>query len=153
MNWAALTTVFLLSIVKFMFAPLSGKGLGLPFWETFLASFAGGTLSATIFYFSSELLIKYTHNRRIAKKQEQLSQGLPFKEKRKFTRTNRIIIRIKRSFGIYGISLWAPFFLSVPVGSIITAKFYGKQKVTFPLIVAGLAINGLIMCALAYLIF
>jgi hypothetical protein len=153
MNWAALTTVFLLSIVKFMFAPFSGRGLGLPFWETFLACLAGGIFGAAIFYFSSELLIKYTHKRRVIKKQQMIAQGLDYKEKKKFTRTNRFIIRVKRSLGIYGISLWAPFFLSVPVGSIITAKFYGKQKATFPLIILGLVINGFVMSALVYLIF
>ena len=41
-------------------------------------------------------------------------------------------------------------FNSVPVGTIITAKFFGKEKKTFPLIVIGLAMNGLIITSLAY---
>ena len=38
---------------------------------------------------------------------------------------------MKRSVGIIGIAFWAPFFLSIPLGSIITAKFYGDNKNTF----------------------
>lgn len=151
MNWGFLTTVFLLSTVKFMFAPFTGSGLGLPFWETYIASVAGGTFGAAFFYYSSELLIKYSHKKRVAKNEALEKQGLPIPYKKKFTKMNRFIIRIKRSLGIYGVCFWAPFFLSVPVGTIIVAKFYGKLKKTFPLIVLGMGINAMIMCALAYL--
>ena len=66
---------------------------------------------------------------------------------------NKFIVRIKRRFGIFGISMYAPLILSVPIGSIITAKFYGKDKRTFPLIVVGIIINGALTTGLAYLIF
>lgn len=151
MNWGFLTTVFLLSTVKFMFAPASGSAMGLPFWETYLASVAGGTFGAAIFYFSSEWFIKYTHSKKVKKREELERQGLPVPHKKVFTKTNRLIIRIKWRLGIYGICFWAPFFLSVPLGSIIVAKFYGKLKKTFPLIVLGMGINAFITCGLSYL--
>ena len=151
MSWGLIATVFLLSTIKFMFAPLTGSGLGLPFWETYVASVAGGTFGAAIFYFSSELLLKYSRKKKIAKEEEATRLGLTITCKKKFNKTNRFIIRIKRSLGIYGICFWAPFFLSVPIGSIIVAKFYGKLKKTFPLIVIGMAINALVTCGLAYI--
>jgi hypothetical protein len=58
-----------------------------------------------------------------------------------------------KRLGIVGISFYAPFFLSVPIGSIISAKFFGKDKRTFPLIVLGIGVNGLITTGLAYFIF
>jgi hypothetical protein len=151
MNWGFLTTVFLLSTVKFMFAPASGSAMGLPFWETYIASVAGGSFGAAIFYFSSEWFIKYTHAKKVKKREELEKQGLPVPHKNIFTKTNRMIIRIKGKLGIYGICFWAPFFLSVPLGSIIVAKFYGKLKKTFPLIVLGMGINAFITCGLSYL--
>ena len=64
---------------------------------------------------------------------------------------NKGIISMKRSIGIIGIAFWAPFFLSIPLGSIITAKFYGHKKNTFLLIIAGIFLNGLITTGITYL--
>lgn len=64
-----------------------------------------------------------------------------------------MIIHLKHKLGIYGICFWAPFFLSIPIGSIIAAKFYGKLKKTYPLIVIGMCINAMLMCLMAYIIF
>lgn len=136
-----------------MFAPFTGSGLGLTFWETYFTSVAGGTVGAAFFYFSSELLLKYSHNKKVAKNEALERQGLPIKVKKKFNRTNRNIIKLKHKFGIIGICFWAPFFLSVPIGSMIAAKFYGKLHKTFPLIVAGMFLNAMITSLLAFLIF
>ncbi len=153
MNWGLIISVFFLATFKFMFAPFTGSSLGLNFWETYIASVAGGTFSAAIFYFSSELIILISEKKRKKKEEESLKTGIPVKRKKKFTRTNRVIIKVKNSLGIYGICFWAPFFLSVPIGSIVAAKFYGKLKKTYPLIVLGMFINATITCVLAYLIF
>ena len=77
--------------------------------------------------------------------------GLEFKERKNFTRMNKFIVRIKRSLGIYGISFYVPLFLSIPIGSIIVAKFYGKFKKTFPLVILGIAMNATILTTLAYI--
>ena len=60
---------------------------------------------------------------------------------------------MKRSIGIIGITFWAPFFLSIPLGSIIAAKFYGHKKQAYPLIVLGIFLNGLVTTSFAYLFF
>ena len=153
MAWGSLFTVFFTATVKFMFAPFAGNGMGLPFWETFLAAFAGGTFGSAVFYFFSELVMSMAHKQKVKKLEELERKGLPIPKKKKFSKTNKFIIRIKHKLGIYGICFWAPFFLSVPIGSIIAAKFYGKQHKTFPLIILGMAINSLIMTGVAYLLF
>ena len=153
MAWGSLLTVFFTATVKFMFAPFAGNGMGLPFWETFLAAFAGGTFGSAVFYFFSELMMSISHKRKVKKLEEMERIGITILEKKKFSKTNKFIIRIKHKLGIYGICFWAPFFLSVPIGSIIAAKFYGKLHKTFPLIILGMAINSLIMTGVAYLLF
>lgn len=151
MEWGFLGTVFFLSTFKFMIAPFTGSGMGLPFWETYLASVAGGTFGAAIFYFASEFFISYAHRKKLEKEEKALASGITLKKKNKFTKTNRLIIQLKHRLGIYGLCFWAPFFLSVPVGSVVVAKFYGKLKKSFPLIALGMAINAFITTALAYL--
>ncbi|MFN5912737.1 MAG: hypothetical protein ACK45H_15450 [Bacteroidota bacterium] len=153
MSWGSILTVFFLSTFKFIFAPFTGELLGLDFWITAMTCFAGGTFSAMLFFFSSEYFIVRSIRNKRKRKEEAIKMGTNWVEKPRFTRTNKLIVRMKRTFGIYGICFWAPFLLSVPIGSIIAAKFYGKSRQSFPLVSLGMAINALFMTTLAYLVF
>lgn len=150
MNWHIYSSIFGLSMIKFMFAPFGGPRLGLTFTETYLSSISGAIFAAIIFYFSSEYFLKRAHVSRKKKIQQALETGIPLKKKKNSTFFNKIIVRLKRRFGIYGISLFAPFVMSVPLGSIVSAKFYGKDKRTFPLMIVGICFTGSITTSLAY---
>lgn len=150
MSWGLYFGFFGLSMIKFLFAPFGGPAAGLTFIETYLSCIAGAMVCAFIFYFSAEFFMKRAHNKRVEGIKEALKMGIELKRKKVFTKTNKLVVKMKRKLGIYGISMYAPLFLSVPVGSIITAKFYGKDKRTFPLILGGIVINGLITSGLAY---
>ncbi|MAO32027.1 MAG: hypothetical protein CL824_00840 [Crocinitomicaceae bacterium] len=143
MNWLAVFSIGLLATFKFMFAPFTGPALELSFIETYLICVIGGTVSSFFFfYFSRYLMIKLKSYR-----------GKKLKTKKVFTKTNKFVVWIKLKFGIIGICFWAPFFFSVPLGSIIVAKFYGKKKAAFFLIFLGMNINAFITTSLAYFIF
>lgn len=134
-----------------MFTPLAGPAAGLTFFETFITCISGGLFAATIFYFGSSYFMKLALRRKIAKIDRLKAKGKTVREPRKFTKSNRWIIRIKHSLGIYGVSWIFPLFLSVPLGTIITAKFYKHQKKTFPLIVMFLIIDCFVITGVAYL--
>lgn len=153
MYFSKLSGLFFLSFIKFMFAPLGGPHIGLSFLETYLACVSGGTTAAAIFYFSSNFFMKRAHAKRVQMYRDHVEKGIPLKKKKTFTWMNKNIIRVKRTLGIYGISLWAPLFLSVPLGSIVAAKFFGGDKRTFPLIVFGMFLNAAITTSIAYLFF
>ena len=142
MIWGSVISLFLLSTVKFMFAPLGGPGLGLSFFQTYFTCVSGGIVGASFFYFSGGYFIQRAEKKR-----------LTIKKKKTFSRINKLIVKTKKSIGIVGNSFWAPFFLSIPVGSIIVAKFYGQNKKAYLLIVIGMFINALITTGLAYLIY
>jgi len=152
MHWHLYFSLFGLSMIKFMFAPFGGPAMKLNFLETYISCVAGAFLAAFIFYFSSEFFMIRAHKKRQAALHDSITNGTPLKFKPKFTRFNKLIVRLKRRLGIYGIAFYAPLFLSVPLGSIVTAKFYGKEKRTFPLILLGICINGAITTGLAYAI-
>jgi hypothetical protein len=152
MNWAGISGVFTIATVKFMFSTVGGPTFGLAYYETFLAAFAGGSVSAAVFYFASDKFMEYSHNKKVAKEKELLAKGVLVPHKKKFTKTNRLIIGMKMKLGIYGICFWVPFFFSVPIGSMIVAKFYGKLNQTYPLIVIGMAINSAIITFITYAI-
>ncbi|MBP6458741.1 MAG: hypothetical protein KA264_01475 [Crocinitomicaceae bacterium] len=141
---------FLLSTVKFLFTPFGGPAAGLTFFETYLTCVLGAFVSGTIFYFLGEFLLKRSKQKNLLLRESAKLKGEVFKEKKKFTKMNKGIVKMKHRFGIVGISFFAPLFMSVPVGTIITAKFFGKRKITYPLILLGFCVNGLITTGIAY---
>lgn len=153
MKWGAVSAVFFLSFVKFMFAPFTGAGLKLDFVSIWLSAFAGGLVSAIVFYFLSDFFMKRSQRKKMEKRHKMEKAGLVYKNKKNFTRVNRTIIKVKHKIGQYGLCFLAPLILSVPVGSIICAKFYGHQKNTFSLILFGLAINSCLLSILALKVF
>jgi hypothetical protein len=150
MKWGVYALFFWVSTIKFMFAPLGGPNARLTFIETYMSCVAGAIVSAAVFYFSSEFFMKRAQLKRQAAYKAALESGIVLRPKKKFTRMNKFIVRIKRRFGIIGVSMYAPFFLSVPIGSVIAAKFYGKDKRTFPLIVFGMFFNGALTTGIRY---
>jgi hypothetical protein len=150
MSWGLYVLFFGLSTIKFMFTPFGGPSAHLTFVETYISCVSGAIFSAAIFYFSSGYFMRRAQQKRADAIKAALALGIPVKPKKRFTRMNKLIVNIKRRFGIIGVSMYAPFFLSVPIGSIIAAKFYGKEKRTFPLIVFGMFFNGAITTGLAF---
>lgn len=152
MLWGKYIGFFGFSMIKFLFTPFGGPKAGLSFVETYIVCVAGALLSAAIFFFSSEFFLIRAHKKRKELILKSLETGIPLKQKKKFTKTNKLIVRIKHKLGIIGVAFYAPLFLSIPIGTIITAKFYGKEKRTFPLIILGIGINGVITTGIAYII-
>ncbi len=135
-----------------MFTPLAGPAAGLNFWETFFSCLGGGFFSAIIFYFGSSYFMQRAVRLSAEKEKQREQLGKKVKQKKKFTRSNRWIVKIKQSFGMYFVTWAFPLFFSIPLGTIITAKFYKHQKSTFPLILFFLTIDCLIITGGTYLV-
>jgi len=153
MNWAAFSSVFLVATFKFLFSPFAGIPLGLDFLTTYFAAISGASLSSLFFYFGAEFLMEVTRKNKLKKEKAAEENGIQLKPKKKFTRGNKITIKLKRTFGKIGLCFLAPSLLSIPVGTIIVAKFYGKEKDTFLWVFIGILLSGLITTSLAYFVF
>jgi hypothetical protein len=69
--------------------------------------------------------------------------------KKIFTKFNRRVIRIKHRFGLTGIAILTPIFLSIPIGAFLAERFYkDKRKV-----IIYLSISAIAWCFLLYFIF
>lgn len=141
MNWGILSSIFFLGTFKFLFSGIPGAVAEIPLWHTALASGSGAILSGLFFFSMADYFRKRSFDNMLKRKKAAEKAGITYKTKKKFTRLNKGIVYIKRFMGIYGITLISPLFLSVPIGAIITAKFYGKRKEALPLLLGGLAIN------------
>ncbi len=117
--------LLLLSSVKFALAVgymLFNKGFG--YFETVIILMVGGSIGVVAFYFFGEwIMLKWKTFRRSSK------------PPKKFTKTNRLIVKVRKKYGLIGLALLTPVLLSIPVGCIIAARYYRfSYKVLFSLL-------------------
>jgi membrane protein DedA with SNARE-associated domain len=111
--------------IKFLFAAgylLIDKGY--PYFQTVLILIAGGTIGVFVFYYFSAWVNQFIN--RLIKRN---------KPRKVFTKQNRMIVKIKTKYGIYGIAFLMPIFFSIPIGSFLAARFYSKKKTTVPILI------------------
>lgn len=132
--WWEILSVFLFSTIKFFFGgvPLA-LGYNFSHLESIIVTSAGGCTGVFIFVFASDKLIAFFQKRAALKKLN--NPNLP--QKKKFTRTNRIIIGVKRKFGLWGFAFIVPFLIPVPIGCFLTVRYFNdKKKIIFTLCVS-----------------
>jgi len=73
----------------------------------------------------------------------------PKHPKKVFTSFNRRVIRIKHRFGLTGIAILTPIFLSIPIGAFLAERFYKDKKK----VITYLSISAIFWCIVLYFIF
>ncbi len=117
-NFLEILLLLLFSATKFLFAAgylIGNQGYGYVYTVTVLI--IGGTIGVFVFTFFSEWL-----NNLINK------IFPPKKDKKVFTKKNRIIVKIKSKYGLYGIAFFTPIFFSIPIGCFLAARFYNSHR-------------------------
>ena len=123
------------------------------FLEVFLTTFIGCVFSMAFFYFTSDFLMARAANKRAVLRSNSLRDGVELKQKKIFTRTNKLMVKVKRKFGIYAFTFIVPLIFSIPLGSILCAKFYGQHKKTYPLMILNMGIYGVVSSVIMILIY
>ncbi len=108
-----------------MFSPV--VALKFSFWTGFFMNVSAGFTGVSFFYFLSDYFMERAHKKRV----RRLKNGTA-KPNKIFTWLNKFLVRGKRSLGLFGIAILTPMFISIPVGSIITAKFFTHKKGAYP---------------------
>ena len=117
----ALSTIGVSSI-KHFFGGVAAAGYNYSYLEAFAYTAIGGILGVAFFIFlsqSAQKLYAYIFPKKKNKK------------RRKFTRFTRFIVRIKQRFGLAGIAFITPWFLTVPVGTMISCGLYSDKRKVF----------------------
>jgi len=148
-NWHWYLYGFGLGTFKYMpsqwfvyWSTLAKTNTQLNFWELFISTYLGALLSMTFFYFLSDYFMERAATKRADKIEKLNAQGVTVEPRKVFTKMNKFMVRIKKMFNIYIFTFLAPLFLSIPLGSIVCAKFYGHKKKTFPLMALNMAVYG-----------
>lgn len=127
MNFAAYFTGFGVATIKFMIAASFMLPFEVTYWEVVFATYFGALFSFCVFYFSAGFFME----RAKQKKLEKIKNGT-LKVKKQFSKLNKFVVKLKLSpYGYIGLLIGGPMFMSIPVGSIVLAKFYRRIKLTF----------------------
>lgn len=127
--------LFLVSTVKFMFAFPLAVTFSFSFLNTFIITTAGGIFGVIFFAFLSQglisgwkwLLHKYVFpNPAVARRLRFLTGDPDAKKKPVSMKKKRRYIRLRKSVGFWGIAVMTPFILSIPVGTFLIVRFYGR---------------------------
>ena len=142
-----------------------GFALGLDFWETIFAVITGGFSSFFFFYFITDLFLVYVrhlkpvvvfvtpHRTRLRYRNWRTRRQEKVKNKRTFTRRNKFFVRMRISYGMWGIIVLTPVALSIPVGAFLLRKYYGHRKEAVPSALVALALEGLLTATVFWMIF
>jgi len=110
--------VFLTSMLKFVAGPALGIGLGLNYLETNVFTVLGMMTTVVIISFFGIKLRKWWIEKKKIKS-------------KKFTRRNRRIVQIWRSYGEFGVSFLTPVIFSPIIGTLVVTTLGGKRKRVF----------------------
>ncbi len=108
----------LFSSVKFLFAPSAMVASGYNFWEALIVSVSGGLLGVFVFYFSGKAIFNYFSKFKKEKK-----------DKRVFTRKNKMIVKLVNNFGLVGLSAVLGV-ASIPLTALLAARYFQHRKST-----------------------
>jgi hypothetical protein len=136
-------TVVATAMVKFLFAGLVSYGMGHGFVRTLIYTAIGGSAGMLTFYFSGKALLEVFRKRYVKRSQERAAKGLP--PKRIFTRTNRLIVRVKHRYGIIGLASFAPPTLSIPITAVLAAKYFKHDRRTLPALIISVLIWSMVL--------
>ena len=156
--------VFFLATVKFFYTPIYGFVLGLNLLETMIATLAGGLVGFVFFYNLSSLVIfsarfvKPFLRKIIPESLKNIYRIWKIKRKsakknrKKFSRKNRFIIKIRTTYGKWGIMLLTPVLLSIPLGAFLLRKYYSQKPNTVILALLAIAFEGIVITLVFWLI-
>ncbi len=109
-------SIYLLSMVKFIFGPTLGLAAGYPYLKTVLITMLGMMSSVVLFSYLGDFIRLRIFNR-IYKP----------KKKKTFSKKSRRFVRIWRKYGVKGVAFLSPILLT-PIGGTVILTTFGSPR-------------------------
>ena len=125
-----IATLFLISGLKFLFAPFTAEFFHYGFWKSFLITTSGGATGIVVFTFVGDIIVAWWRHLMALIKSfftNRKVEAIERAQKDKFTRTNKLIVRVKRRFGLAGLAFLTPCLLSIPIGTFVINRFFKRK--------------------------
>jgi hypothetical protein len=138
--------VILLASVKYFFTLPYALLIGLNYQQALISVLVGGIGGFLFFYYLSKKVIKLADYLMpklcilipsfLKLKFQLFCDRFATKERTKvFSRKSRMIVKIKTTYGFWGIIIGTPFLLTIPLGAFLANKYYAKRPHTIPLMI------------------
>jgi len=119
--------------LKFIWGVLATVQADYSFISTILITSIGGIAGFFLFFYIGELKwARYYFGKIMDWIFKIMGIERVQKEKKKFSRMNRFIVKVKGKYGLIGLAFLTPCVFSIPLGSLIAARYYDKNKATIP---------------------
>ena len=129
--------IILLASIKYIVSLPYAMLIGLSYGQAVFSVLTGGIGGFLFFFYLSKPVFKYLKavrhyiciifaklNKRKNYKCEQEKSNKKIKI---FTKKNRFLARFKRSYGFWGIIIFTPLFLTIPLGAFLAGKYYSAR--------------------------
>ena len=148
--------VTLFASVKYFWTPPYALILNLGIWETLLALEIGGIAGYLFFFYLSHIVLEQMS---ILLNKLYLVTPVKFKvsveewkkqlrgrrkNRKRFTRRNKLIIKTRQRWGMWGIIILTPVLLSIPVGAVLGNKYYSDRRTFLPAMIISIFLWGII---------
>jgi len=151
-----LLTVFFVASIKYFWATPYSFGMKLNEWETIFFMEAGGILGFLFFYYFFGFLFKelkllwpivyhftpvlFKVRFEMWRKRRKIQQL----NARKFTKRNKLIVRMRKRYGMWGLVVLSPIVLSIPVGALLGNKYFRHDHHFIPYMLLSIVIWGIV---------
>ncbi|MBK9177301.1 MAG: hypothetical protein IPM46_13405 [Flavobacteriales bacterium] len=142
MDALGIITVLGMSIAKFVLAAAVSYGFNHTYMQTIVLLACGGAAGTAIFYLLGVRILEWLRKRYVRRRAMRLAKGIA--PKPSFTRTNRFIVRLKRSYGLVGLAVMPPI-LSIPITSLLAAKYFRHDRRTLPLLLSAVVMWSVVL--------
>lgn len=126
--WLKAIPWILTASIKFLYTPPLILAAGYSMWETFWLMVSGGVFGTFVWYYAGDglvsLIVAGWKRIRPAKKAP--------KPKKTFTKRNKLIAKTRMNWGLVGLAVVTPCIISIPVGTLLAARFYRNDWRTLP---------------------
>lgn len=135
--------ILITAMVKFAFSPLLSLSLGFSLLHTIIITGVGGCIGVTIFFLGSAWIMRWMEDRRTVAILEGRRSS-----RRSFTRANKMIVKVKRNQGLNGLAALTPVLISIPIGTVIAAKYFRNDKRALPVLFSSVLIWDVILSSI-----
>ena len=155
-----LLSVFLIASIKYFWATPYSFGMKLNEWETIFFIETGGILGFLFFYYFFGFLFKelkllwpYVYNFtpilfKVRFEMWVKRQKIRRINAKKFTKKNKMIVQMRKRYGMWGLVILSPIILSIPLGALLGNKYFRHNHHFIPYMILSIVVWGIVSVAL-----
>lgn len=151
MYGADAVALFFTAAFKLFLSYPAARLLGYTFWETMAVTCAGGMSGTTVFYVFSARVMEWNRTRTLARIASRKAKGKKVNVKY-FTFLNKLMVRVKQRVGVVGMAFITPTILSIPIGAVVSAKFFKHNPWMLPSLLISVFLWALLLTTLTRMV-